>query len=308
MILAYYKGQLFIDEQISSILNQINVSIDIFIFDDKSNDTYIDKFDNYMSKIKIIKYTENTGSAANNFCISLMNLTNDQVNEYDYFCFADQDDIWLPNKIDKGIKCLNLFKSELYFSDLYIYNNNKKSNIKYLKKSYPQKKYDYLFESASAGCTSLYSREFAKNFIIFLRNFDFLSWNKQKNNKPYFSHDWLIYFYARLNNFPVYIDQNAYILYRIHENNVHGTLNLNNLSSFFNKLKLVTNGWYFNQTCNFIKLIDSNSQEYQILFLYNKNWFTRIFVLIKYNFHLIRDKKKFFNFFIISIIPRFYKL
>jgi len=68
----------------------------------------------------------------------------------------------------------------------------------------------------------MYSQGFCINLKNTLVVTDYVNWK-------FFSHDWLFTF-CKGNNYRVSIDDNAYILYRIHDNNVHGQLNSN---SFF---------------------------------------------------------------------------
>ena len=91
------------------------------------------------------------------------------------------------------------------------------------------KDFDHLFESGSAGCTCVFTTDFCLDFKRFLCSNDLSFWKVQGSGKPYFSHDWLIYFYAREFSQKVCIDPNAHLLYRIHSANVHGTLNLKTL-------------------------------------------------------------------------------
>jgi rhamnosyltransferase len=147
-------------------------------------------------------------------------------------------------------------------------------------------------------------------YTVFNGNNNMLSptYNKFKytnfNQWKYLSHDWLIYFFARINNEDVFIDNNSYILYRIHNSNVHGQLNNISLRSYYLRYKLIINQWYFFQSVNFSRLLSVDSEEYNIYKMYNKNWFTRFYILIKYNFKLMRSKRKYIQFALISLIPR----
>ena len=52
--------------------------------------------------------------------------------EYDYYCFSDQDDIWLPNKIENALKKLNMFSSKepnLYCGRTTFFDENCKKII-----------------------------------------------------------------------------------------------------------------------------------------------------------------------------------
>jgi rhamnosyltransferase len=297
IILASYNGSKYIIDQIDSILNQESVSLDIMVYDDCSKDNTIEVLSNYSLNPNVIvhKRKVGTGSAANNFFSAVKSISDEIINNYDFVAFSDQDDIWLPNKLFEACRVLKKEKSSLYCSNLILWDEktNKESII---NKSYLQKKYDFLFEGGSAGCTYVFTSKFCLEFNIFLKNKNFSQWQ-------YFSHDWFIYFYARINKHKVSIDSNAYMKYRIHSNNVHGQLNKISFSAISERLSLVKSGWYFKHIKGYIQFFPKGSLERKIYDLYYKNYFSRLYVLIKYNFKLMRSPKKFIIFFMVSLIP-----
>ncbi len=298
VILASFNGVKYIEEQISSILTQDDVNITLFVFDDGSNDGTVDLlFSKYSlnNRIKIVQNSIPTGNAANNFFQAIKTIDDSIIDANDYIAFADQDDIWLPNKLKAAGNLLLSEKSDLYMSNLILWDEktNKKSII---NKSYPQKKFDYLFEGGSAGCTYVFTAFFGKELKYKLNSINYKDWQ-------FFSHDWFVYFFARSSYYKVVIDKNAYIFYRVHDTNVHGQLNIVSLFAIKERLKLIKEGWYFKQAEGFKSLLNPNSNEYKIYELYSKNYFTRLYVILRYNFSLIRSPKKAIQFFIISLLP-----
>lgn len=302
VILASYNGVKYIEEQIDSIIAQMGVNVTLKIFDDCSNDGTVELVSTLKKyeQVQLIHNKIPTGSAANNFFNALSSFEDSFLQRFDFIAFADQDDIWLPNKLQVAAKSLDSNKSDLYMSNLILWEEktNKKSII---KKSFPQKKYDYLFEGGSAGCTYVFTSFFGKELKNILKTLNYKDWQ-------FFSHDWFVYFFARLNHFKVVIDKNAFILYRIHDTNVHGQLNTFSFYAIKERLRLITEGWYFKQAKGFMSLLYPNSDEYKIYSLYSKNYFTRLYIILRYNFSLIRSPKKAIQFFIISLLPlRIYK-
>jgi rhamnosyltransferase len=295
VLLASFNGEKFIEEQIRSILNQQEVDISIFIFDDKSFDntvSIVNKIDD--TRISIFVNRINSGSPALNFINSIKNLDINFLSNFDYVSLSDQDDIWLSNKTIKAIKLLDNKNASFYASNLTIWNT-KNNSRKLLKKDYVQVDYDFLFEGASAGCTYVISIGVIIDFINDIKNIDFSNWK-------YLSHDWLLYFYARINKKNVVIDSNSYINYRIHENNVHGTMNLFSLSAFFKKIKLFFSGWYIIQSTNYSNyMLKQDTIEKYIYSQYNKNWFNRIRILLIYREKLFRNKNKYYIFLLLNI-------
>ncbi len=297
IILASYNGEKYIKEQVDSILNQVEVNVTLKIFDDGSKDGTVNLVSTWKQyeQLELIQNEIPTGSAANNFFNALLSFEDSLLEKYDYIAFADQDDIWLPTKMKVAIEKLQSEQSHLYMSNLILWEEktNKKSII---NKSYSQKKYDYLFEGGSAGCTYVFTTFFGKKLKKRLKTINYKKWE-------FFSHDWFVYFVARIENYRVFIDQNAYILYRVHDTNVHGQLNTVSLYAIKERLRLIKEGWYFKQAQGFMSLLNPNSNEYKIYYFYSKNYFTRLYVIMRYNFSLIRNPKKALQFFIISLLP-----
>lgn len=297
IILASFNGVKYIKQQIDSILSQEDVNIDLKIFDDGSSDGTVELISSlYSSKqVQIVQNEIPTGSAANNFFQALQQIEEVCFEKYNYIAFADQDDIWLPNKLKEAGQILKTQGADLYMSNLILWLE-KKNHKSIVEKAFCQKKYDYLFEGGSAGCTYVLSVKFILKLKDIIKTTDYFNWK-------FFSHDWFIYFLARTNNYKVAIDNRAFILYRIHETNVHGQLNALSIFAIKERLKLIANGWYYHQAKGFINLLPLNSNEVKIYRLYTKNYFTRLYVLFRYNFSLIRSTKKAFQFFLVSLIP-----
>lgn len=299
VILATFNGRKYIEQQIFSILTQEDVSITLFVFDDGSNDGTIDflfsKFSLGTYNVNVIQNSSPTGSAASNFLQAIKTIDDKIIDAHDYIALSDQDDIWLPVKLREAVKKLKIEKSDLYMSNLILWNQ-RLNTTSMIKKSFKQKKYDYLFEGGSAGCTYVMSKQLINVVRKTINRVD----NKNCN---YFSHDWFIYFVARMDKFKVSIDQRAYIQYRIHETNVHGLLNTFSFYSLKERFKLIMNGWFYYHAGVFAPLLRNDSIESKIYRLYTKNYFTRVYVIFKYNFQLMRSNKKALQFFLISLLP-----
>lgn len=104
--MATYNGEAFIEEQIESILNNLDVDDELVISDDGSTDKTIDIIKKYMKKDNRIKLlTGPKKGVIKNFENALRNCKGD------YIFLSDQDDVWEPIKKETVMK---------YFS-----NNNK---------------------------------------------------------------------------------------------------------------------------------------------------------------------------------------
>ena len=92
VLMSTYNGEKYIRDQIDSILSQIKVNVTLFIRDDGSTDSTVKIITQYTEKYSNIKFWvgENIG-VGNSFMQLLYSLTD----EFDYYAFSDQDDIWL---------------------------------------------------------------------------------------------------------------------------------------------------------------------------------------------------------------------
>jgi glycosyltransferase involved in cell wall biosynthesis len=96
IVLCSYNGERFIKEQIDSILHQTYSHIELIISDDASTDSTARILNQYKSndKVKLFFQQENIGPSKN-FEFALKQAKGA------FIAFSDQDDIWLPQKIEK---------------------------------------------------------------------------------------------------------------------------------------------------------------------------------------------------------------
>jgi len=105
VILAMYNGVQYIEEQLDSLLSQTRTIDRVIIGDDGSNDGSMEVVIKYISKHnlqntwKLFVNGNNKGHAGN--FINLCKLINE-----DYVFFSDQDDIWMPDKIQSMLKIM----------------------------------------------------------------------------------------------------------------------------------------------------------------------------------------------------------
>ena len=214
VLLAAYNGEKFISYQLESILAQEEVAITIYISIDKSTDATKKIVEDYIKKksnIFLLDYGKRFGSAGKNFyrLIKEVNIDN-----FEYISFADQDDYWMPCKLKNAITTLTNTSSSCYSSDVIAFWPDKKIK-KPIKKSFPQKKFDYLFEAAGPGCTYVLNKEFFRPLQLFIEQ-------NSSQIENFAMHDWFIYAFARSRKFKWTISNQADILYVQHASNVVG--------------------------------------------------------------------------------------
>lgn len=114
VLLAAFNGAQWIDVQIKSIIEQENVNVKIFISVDPSTDKTMALCQDWASRnssIFVFSSVEHFGGAARNF-FKIFSEVN--IQEFDYVCFADQDDIWLPNKLMRAHEMLSRTGADAY--------------------------------------------------------------------------------------------------------------------------------------------------------------------------------------------------
>ncbi|MBN2457195.1 MAG: glycosyltransferase family 2 protein [Sedimentisphaerales bacterium] len=130
ILLATYNGEKYLSQQIDSILTQSNQNLQLLIRDDGSTDQTVKIIEDYAAKhtdkIELIKDDSGHLGLTENFARLLEHAKSS------YIMFCDQDDVWLPNKIEIT---LNLMKSAeaiypdkpiLVHTDLKIVDSNLK--------------------------------------------------------------------------------------------------------------------------------------------------------------------------------------
>ncbi|MFW0714257.1 glycosyltransferase family 2 protein [Pedobacter sp. N23S346] len=103
ILMATYNGAEYLERQLNSILNQYYRSWELVIRDDQSTDKTLQIIQSYVEKdhrIKLITCGTAHGSACRNFS-ELFGWAYDQ--NKSYILFADQDDIWLPQKLERSL-------------------------------------------------------------------------------------------------------------------------------------------------------------------------------------------------------------
>lgn len=245
VLLATYNGEDYLIEQLDSIFSQIGVSVTVYVRDDGSSDSTVsmlETYENQSGRLILLKDIVGGGSAALNFREIILNV---DVSEYSCVCFADQDDIWLPEKIRYGLEKV-VGGCDLYSSSLTSFSEGN-SSLETIKGRVVFKEYDYLFQGLSAGCTYILS----PSFYAFVKS-------QIESHKDIlddgFSHDWLIYTMARSFKYIIYHDSSSKILYRQHRLNVQGSLT--GIQGVFYRAKNIWAHWYYGQimfNSNFIK-------------------------------------------------------
>lgn len=99
ILLSTYNGDKYLSSQIDSIFKQTNQDWIIYIRDDGSTDKTLEIISSFQirySNIVLIEDRKSKGA-----CQSFLSLL--RIVDADYYMFCDQDDVWLPNKVERTL-------------------------------------------------------------------------------------------------------------------------------------------------------------------------------------------------------------
>jgi rhamnosyltransferase len=246
--LAAYNGMAYIAEQIESILLQKNVDLQIFISVDQSSDGTEDRLANWElaePRLTLLPFGQRFGGAGPNFYRLLRDV---DLTRFDYLSFADQDDIWHPEKLWRAHSLMTAKNAVGYSSNFTAFWASGAARV--VNKAWPQRAWDFLFESAGPGCTYVLHSSLALSLQQLVRNAD-----KRLLRVDY--HDWLTYAFARSHNYPWIIDSWSSMQYRQH---AHNQIGVNSgFHSFWLRVRKVLSGYGFEQSLLIANLVQAST-------------------------------------------------
>lgn len=197
-----------LQEQIDSIFNQVyDGEIEIFARDDGSKDdtvSFLEKHTKTELRKIVVQQGENVGPQK-----SFLNLIKN-AGIADYYFFADQDDVWLPNKIERGVSSLRDAKNATVYCSNYTVTDEALNvkNEAFIKKAPLFTPIKTLLYNQVPGCCVAFN----KSMMNLL---------KRINVDSVMMHDSMLLSLASYVGSVKY-DSQPSILHRIHGNNVVG--------------------------------------------------------------------------------------
>jgi rhamnosyltransferase len=247
--LAAFNGMQYLREQTDSILAQVDVNITLFVSVDASSDgteAWFTQLQIQDVRVELLPVGDKFGGAARNFFRLLRQI---DFSRFEYIAFADQDDLWQPEKIQRAVASLREHGADGYSSDVLAFWES--GRTRYIKKSYPQRRWDYLFESAGPGCTFVFTRAVALKMQVLLRG------NVSQTSKVGL-HDWFTYAFARANGYKWFIDDYAGLQYRQHGGNQVGVNT--GFRALVWRARAVLSGWGLDQARLIAQLVGADAQ------------------------------------------------
>jgi rhamnosyltransferase len=236
VLLAAYDGMLWIEEQLTSILSQSAVDVTIYVSIDPSSDGTESWCTQYASRhpnVVVLPPAGSFGGAARNFFRLIRDV---DLDVYDYLAFADQDDIWAPDKLKIATDSLLHRHVDAYSSNVTAFWPD--GRVLLLDKAQAQVEWDFLFEAAGPGCTYVLSRKLA----VALKASILANWQQIQAVSL---HDWYCYAFARGNGYKWFIDPSSTMQYRQHERNQVGANT--GINPLIARYKTIHDGWWFSQ-------------------------------------------------------------
>ena len=287
VLLATYNGEKYLKEQLDSILNQTYPNIQLIISDDCSKDDtrkILKEYEEKDSRVKVYYQDENIG-CIKNFEFLLKQVKNE------IYMLSDQDDVWMPEKIEKTYEQLENEKADLTFGDLEVVDSNLETIYpsfndfmklsRKIKKHIDTNQLNYLYNCVT-GCTIMSRKKWIDKILPL------------PTNSKYVLHDHWIGLMISLEGKLAYLPE-KYIKYRQHEDNEVGTdkishhfKQLEQVRDLFIQVKLGVFGTYVEQKEKFPEELQQLNQK-------------------AYDYFIMLKKKKNFNFKGWHIFHRLYK-
>lgn len=172
ILLATYNGGKYLRQQLKSLFDQTLQNFTLVIHDDGSTDDTADIIEEYRNKypdrIEVF-YGHSCGGPKENFLWMLSRV------ESDYYLFCDQDDVWMPEKLERSIKVITEAENEIHmedrnkeqpvcvFTDMRVVdeelNTISDSFIRYIGRLPSNTAYtQILIDNPAAGCTMCFNR------------------------------------------------------------------------------------------------------------------------------------------------------
>ena len=163
--MATYNGDQYVNNQLQSILNQIDEEDEIIIVDDASIDNTLFIIKEFQdSKIKLIENKINLG-VLKTFERAINHATGDII------FLSDQDDVWLPSKVQKIIEIFQQYPDiTLVLSDAQIIDSESQitaNSFFKIRGKFVANPLSNIIKNKYHGCTLAFRREIVEMFLPF---------------------------------------------------------------------------------------------------------------------------------------------
>lgn len=228
--MATYNGERFLREQLDSILIQLAPDDELIVSDDGSTDSTLNILDEYKQKDKrlvLLHHAKNPDIAkkkySRNFYYATQNFEN-ALNHAkgDYIFFSDQDDVWLPGKVEKMCEALESYDCAMCNNQIIGKDGKTLSFFWGEKRPYSRHVLVNMKRTPFLGCCMALTRESLEYILPF--------------PKKLLCHDLWIGCLCAHRKSLFYITEPLH-QYRYHENSVSPSVTANSRNPFFFKIE-----------------------------------------------------------------------
>ena len=205
ILMCTYNGARFIREQLDSFETQTHQNWRLVVSDDGSNDETLAILESYQRKWPSGRLEIRSGPRSG-YATNFLTLAADPSINADYYSFSDQDDVWLPRKLEVAVSNLKAQDSSIprAYGGRTIYTDESLNELGRSQRfAYPRSFRNAFVQSIVGGNTIVFNHQ-AK--LLF----------KRSGIVTVVSHDWWTYILIEGVGGHVYFDSEPYILYRQH--------------------------------------------------------------------------------------------
>lgn len=206
VLMSTYNGEKYLEEQIQSIINQKDVDTHLLIRDDCSKDGTPAIISKYVGS-KVTCYEGKNIGAARSF-MDLIEKAGREFTQFEYIALADQDDIWLENKLKQAVSALHESGAGLYCGSLDAFTNANMDNH-LLIQCHEYSPFETMLRNSVAGCTMVMKRGALDRVCEYMPDFIEM-------------HDSWILRVCYYTGIKIVYDSKPCMRYRIHGNNTCG--------------------------------------------------------------------------------------
>ena len=238
VVMATYNGSRFIYEQLDSIINQTVLPDEIIISDDGSTDSTIELIQSFFEQhsdlpiqFQLVLNDSNNHGVVGNF----QNAVDHSSGEYVFF--SDQDDIWLPNKIERLVDILDSCDEQVVIHDAQILKEADDGSFhkidKHLLNNYSFNSDGlYKFDGPAQACLAFYCGCITAGMCSCIKRDYLLS--VSPFSKASCHDDWIQF--CALADDTLLAVKDILALYRIHDNNTCGIPEFKKKRSLFQRI------------------------------------------------------------------------
>ncbi len=203
-MMATYNGANFLAGQLDSIENQTMQNWVLIVSDDGSSDQTLSILEHYQSRWGRGRLQIRSGPREG-FCMNFLSMAADKNIKANYYAFSDQDDIWMPTKLQVAVELLSSTDSKptLYCGKTTYFEGDLRVTGASPLFAYPASFRNALVQSIAGGNTMVFNPA-VKRLI------------EQSGLLSLVSHDWWLYLLVSGAGGRVYYDPKSYLYYRQH--------------------------------------------------------------------------------------------